>query len=153
MMDLEKYLAENKVWHRFIEKAETVHTADAAAAAGFDLNKVTKSLILLDQDKNCILAIIPGNCKLSFEKLKKVLNVKRIYLVPFEKAEEFSGYPPGATPMIFHKVSMKVLVDSKLAAYEAISGGGGTRTRLLELRTEDVIKLNSALVADITEQD
>jgi len=150
-MDIEKYLKENKIWHNFIEKAETIHTADAAKAAGFDLKKLSKSLVLLDQDKNPILAIIPGDCKLSFSKVKEVIGAKKVRLVPFEEAENYSGYPPGATPMVFHKIKMKVLFDKNFEKYEFIAGGGGGRSSLLELKTKDVIKLNNAIVADITE--
>ena len=150
-MNLERFLQENKVWHKFIDKPETIHTADAAQKAGIDLHKVTKSLVILDQDKNPILAIIPGNCKLSFEKLKNTLNLKKVRLVPFEEAENYSGYLPGATPMVHHKVKMRVILDVKLKKFESIYGGGGTRTRLLEMKVSDIIRLNEADVADITE--
>lgn len=58
-MELEKYLQEENIRHKFVDKPETIHTADAAKESGIDLNKITKSLVLLDQDKNPILAIIP----------------------------------------------------------------------------------------------
>ena len=73
------------------------------------------------------------------------------FLVKFENAQECSGYPPGATPMVYHKQQMKTVIDEKLTTYETIYGGGGVRTRILELRTEDVIKLNNAIIADISE--
>jgi len=46
---------------------------------------------------------------------------------------------------------MKVILDKKLIQYESIYGGGGKRTKILELKTKDVIRLNNAVVADITE--
>jgi Cys-tRNA(Pro) deacylase len=150
-MELEKYLKNGGVWYKFIEKPETIHTVDAASKAGIELNKVTKSLVLLDRDKNPILAIIPGDCKLSFSKVKEVINTKKVRLVPFEESKNYSGYLPGATPMVFHKVKMIVILDKKLTQYESIYGGGGERTKLLELKTNDVIRLNNAIVADITE--
>jgi len=71
-MEIEDYLKTNKIWHRFIEKKETIHTADAAKEAGINLRIITKSLLLIDQNKNLILAIIPGNCKLNFSKVKEL---------------------------------------------------------------------------------
>jgi Cys-tRNA(Pro) deacylase len=150
-MDLETYLEEKGIWHRFVNKPETIHTADASEKTGIDLKKITKSLILLDQDKNPIMAIIPGNCKLSFKKLKNSIEAKKVRLVPFEDAKNYSGYLPGATPMIHHKVEMKVIIDKRLSKYDTIFGGGGVRTKLLELKTDDVIRLNKALVEDIVE--
>jgi Cys-tRNA(Pro) deacylase len=150
-MDLEGYLKASGAWHRFVEKPETVHTADAAASAGIDLKRVTKSLIALDQDRNPILAVIPGDCKISFQKLRDAVGAKKVRLVPFEEAESYSGYLPGATPMVHHKAQMKVVIDSSLLQYDSIYGGGGERTKLLEMKTRDVIRLNGALVSDITE--
>ncbi len=150
-MDLENYLKENNIWHNFIEKPETIHTADASNVSGVDLNRLTKSLILLDQDHNPILVIIPGNCKLSFEKVKLATGVKKVRLVPFDDAEQYSGYLPGATPMVHHKVKMTVILDSKLQTFDSIYGGGGLRTKLLELKTKDVINLNNAMVKDVVE--
>jgi Ala-tRNA(Pro) deacylase len=150
-MELEQYLEENGVWHRFVDKPETIHTADAAASAGIDLERVTKSLVLLDQDKNPILAIIPGDSKLSFAKVKEAVGAKKVRMVPFDQAEEYSGYLPGATPMVCHKVKMRVLLDKRLTSFDSIYGGGGARTKLLELRVEDVVAINKAEIFDITE--
>lgn len=150
-MELEDYLKQEGIWYRFVDKPETIHTSDAAEKAGIELNKVTKSLVLLDQDRNPVLAIIPGDCKLSFPKVREAVGAKKVRLVSFEEAENYSGYLPGATPMIFHKVKMRVILDKKLTRYESVYGGGGERTKLLELKTNDVIRLNNAIVADITE--
>jgi Cys-tRNA(Pro) deacylase len=150
-MDIQEYLEEKQVWYRFVDKPETIHTADAAASAGIELEKVTKSLVLLDQDKNPILAIIPGDSKVSFSKVKASVGARRVRMVPFDEAETYSGYLPGATPMVCHRVQMKVLLDKKLTHFDTIYGGGGVRTRLLELKVSDVISLNQAEVADVTE--
>ena len=55
----------------------------------------------------------------------------------------------GATPMVFHKVNTKVVLDAKLKRYESIYGGG-KRTRLLEPKTNGIIRINNTVVADIT---
>ena len=150
--ELEKYLQENDVWYQFIEKQETIHTVDAASQSGLDLRKITKSLVLLNQDKEPIMAIIPGDQKLSFGRVKIVSGSKKVRMVPFEEAENYSGYLPGATPMVYHKIKMKVLLDRNLTKYETIFGGGGERTKLLELKVDDVIKLNEAIIGDLTEK-
>jgi len=53
--------------------------------------------------------------------------------------------------MVCHKIKMQVVVDKKLLQFETIFGGGGDRTKLLELKTSDVVRLNNAVVAEITE--
>ncbi len=150
-MNIETYLQENKAWHRFIDKPETVHTSDASLKTGIDLHKITKSLVVLNENRDPFLAIIPGDCKLSFNKMKNVTESRKIRLATPEEAESFSGYLPGATPMVHHKLEMSVIVDKKIAKYDTVYGGGGIRTKLLEMKVSDVIRLSKAVVADITE--
>lgn len=147
---LKNYLKQTGVWHRFIEKKETIHTADAAKAAGLELHRVTKNLVSKTDEGEPVLLIIPGDKKVRLKSAAKALGVRRVSLVSFEEAEKISGYPPGGTPSIGHKTRMRTLIDKSLLQYDTIYCGGGSRKRLLELKTEDVIRLNNAVVADIS---
>jgi len=147
---LERYLKQAGVWHRFIKKKETIHTADAAEAAGLDLHRVTKNLVSKTDVGEPVLLIIPGDRRVRLKSAAKALGARRVSLVSFEEAEEISGYPPGGTPSVGHKTKMRTVIDKSLLEYETIYCGGGSRDRLLELRTEDVIKLNNAVVAEIS---
>jgi Cys-tRNA(Pro)/Cys-tRNA(Cys) deacylase len=149
-MDLEKFLKENGLWYRFIEKSETIHTADAAKAAGIELNRLTKNLVSKTDSGEHVLLIVPGDKKVDLDKAAKVLGVRKIRLVPFDKAEEISGYPPGGTPSIGHKTPMKIVLDKSLLSYQTVFCGGGSRTRLLELRTEDIVRVGKAIISDIS---
>ncbi|RJS93888.1 hypothetical protein CW705_00995 [Candidatus Bathyarchaeota archaeon] len=147
---LERYLKQAGVWHRFIKKKETIHTADAAEAAGLDLHRVTKNLVSKTDEGEPVLLIIPGDRRVRLKSAAKALGARRVSLVSFEEAEEISGYPPGGTPSVGHKTKMRTVIDKSLLEYETIYCGGGSRDRLLELRTEDIIKLNNAVVAEIS---
>ena len=147
---LKNYLEETGIWHRFIEKKETIHTADAAKAAGLELHRVTKNLVSKTDEGEPVLLIIPGDRKVRLKSAARALDARRVSLVSFEEAEKISGYPPGGTPSIGHKTRMRTVIDKSLLQYETIYCGGGSRKRLLELRTEDVIKLNDAIVAEIS---
>lgn len=149
-MLLEDYLEENHVWHRFLEKAETIHTSDAAIATGIDLCRITKNLVSKTDKGEFVILVIPGDKKASLKRAAAILGVKNVQVVSFDNAECISGYPPGGTPSIGHKTRMRVLVDKSLLDYETLYCGGGSRDKLLELRIEDVIRLNNALVAEIS---
>jgi Cys-tRNA(Pro)/Cys-tRNA(Cys) deacylase len=150
-MDLKKYLEENKIWYEFVQREETIHAKDAAKSAGIELRLLSKSLVLLDQDKTPYIAIIPGNMKLSFNKIKSVLSVKKIRLCPFDETINYSGYLPGETPPVYHKANMKSVLDKHFLESEYMYGGGGERVLSVKLKVEDVIRLNSAVVEDIVE--
>lgn len=151
-MDLEEYLARAGVWYRFVEKAETVHTADASNATGIELNRITKNLVCRTSAGEYALLVIPGDRRVNLRRAAQALSVGNVQLLGFGEAEKISGYPPGGTPSIHHKTALDVVVDKGVLVHETIFCGGGTRDRLLELRTEDVLKLSKAITADISEQ-
>lgn len=149
-IDLESYLKQTGVWHRFIRKPETVHTADAARVVGIELSRVTKNLVSEADGGGYAMLIIPGDKRVNLKKAAEALGVKRVRLVSFDQAEQISGYPPGGTPSVGHKTKMRMVLDKSLLSYETIYCGGGSRDKLLELRTNDVISLNEAVVAEIS---
>jgi Cys-tRNA(Pro) deacylase len=148
-MNLIAFLKTQNVWYRIVEKEVTIHTADAAAATGIPLEQVTKSLVFL-ADKKPILAIIPGTHRVDTGKLKRALNVQKIHMVPFTQVEKYSGYPPGATPPIHHKQIQDVVIDQTVMQFDTVYGGGGSREKLIELKTKDIQKVNAAKVVDIS---
>jgi Cys-tRNA(Pro)/Cys-tRNA(Cys) deacylase len=151
-MDLEAFLSGSGIWHRFIEKQETVHTADASRATGIDLSRITKNLVCRTSTGRYALLVVPGDRRVNLQRAAQALNAGNIQLLGFREAEEISGYPPGGTPSVHHKSQLDVVVDTSVLAHETIFCGGGTRGRLLELRTRDIMNLNKATAADISEK-
>jgi Cys-tRNA(Pro)/Cys-tRNA(Cys) deacylase len=150
-MDLDEYLFNAGVWHRFVEKTETVHTADASHATGIELNRITKNLVCRTSKGAYALLIIPGDRRVNLQRAAQALAVSNVQLLGFREAEEVSGYPPGGTPSVHHKKALDVVVDKSVLEHETIFCGGGTRGRLLELRTEDILKLTKANTAEISD--
>jgi prolyl-tRNA editing enzyme YbaK/EbsC (Cys-tRNA(Pro) deacylase) len=55
-------------------------------------------------------------------------------------------------PSICHKTPLKAVVDKNVLIHETLFCGGETRSRLLELRTEDALRLSKATTADISKE-
>jgi len=149
-MDLEGFLKQNGLWYRMISKAETVHTADAAIATGIELQRITKNLVSETNEGEYVMLIVPGDRRVDLEAAAKTLNVRRVRLVPFNQSEGISGYPPGGTPSIGHKTRMRTIVDESVLKYDTVYCGGGSRDKMLELKTADIVRLNNAITAKIT---
>lgn len=149
MATLGEYLARKGLWHRFVEKAETVHTKDAARSAGVELARVTKNLVSVTPEGLYALLVIPGDRRVNLAAAAEALGTRSVHLVPFDRAESISGYPPGATPTVGHRREMRIVFDRCLTAYSTFYCGGGTRTRLVELRTAEVLETTGASVAEI----
>jgi Cys-tRNA(Pro) deacylase len=147
-MNLISYLKAKNIWFNILEKRSTVHTAEAAAATGLPLERVTKSLVFF-ADGQPVIAIIPGICKVDKGKLKAVLGARNVRIVSFAEAERYSGYPPGATPPVHHKKITRIVMDQRVMAFDTVYGGGGSRRKLIELKPQDIQRLNNAIVSDI----
>lgn len=148
-LNLEGYLMREGVWYRILSKASTVHTADASKVTGIPLKRITKSLVF-KADGRPVLGVVPGDSKVDLGKLAKTLGADKVELVPFDVAQDFSGYPPGGTPPVHHANISKVVFDSELMRFDTIFGGGGTRDKLIEIRVDDAVRLSQAVVADIS---
>jgi Cys-tRNA(Pro)/Cys-tRNA(Cys) deacylase len=148
-LSLKQFLDNHKVWHKFVMKPETIHTADAATVTGIELHKVTKNLVSITDTGEYILLIVPGDSKVNLKVVTKLLGVKKVRLVPFSDAEKISGYPPGGTPSVGHKTNMRTIIEKKLLTFETVYCGGGSRDKLLEIRVQDIVKLNDAIIAEL----
>jgi len=151
-MDLEARLRASGIWYRFLEKPETVHTTDASRATGIDLHRITKNLVCRTSDGRHALLVLAGDQRVNLQRAAQALNARNVQLVGFNEAETVSGYPPGGTPSVCHKTPLTVVIDEPLLAYETIFCGGGTTSKLLELRTADVLTLSKGITASISEQ-
>ena len=150
-MDLEDYLKNAGVWFRFYDKPETVHTADASQATGIELNRITKNLVCRTSDGRFALLVVPGDKKVNLQSAAQVLGARNVQLLGFDEAESVSGYPPGGTPSVHHRVTLQIVVDKQLLTGDTFFCGGGARNRLLELRTADLLKLTNALTGFISQ--
>ncbi len=141
------------VWHRFIQKPEsTVHTADASKVTGIDLHRISKNLMAKTSDGRYAILIVPGDRIVNYKAAAQALGCKSIGLVPFNEAESISGFPPGGTPSIGHDKRLAAVIDEELTQFETFYCGGGSTKMLLELRRDDVIRLNEAKIFKISQQ-
>ena len=148
--DLECYLKRRGIWHRFISKPETVHTADAAKVSGIALSRITKNLVSETDIGEHVLLIVPGNRKVDLPAAANALGVGNVALIPFNKSQSVSGYTPGGTPSLGHKNEIRSVLDESLLSCETVFCGGGSRDRLLELRPCDIVEFGGAFIARIS---
>ena len=149
-MNLKAYLIRIGVEFEFFEKKET-HTAEAAAKSlSVPLDKIIKSIIFVDEKKSPLLAIVCGDQYVSRKKLQQVLGLKKAKTASQKIAEQTTGYPTGGIPPIGHRNPLRTVIDPLVLENEFIWAGGGTRKKMVKLKTSDVLLLSKALVKDIT---
>lgn len=147
---LAEFLKKEKIWFKLHEFEEDVKTAEKASRQ-VPQEKIIKSLVFMDSNQEPFIVIIQANKKVDFKKVKKVLGVKDVRLASAKEVLENSGYAVGAVPPIFYKNVKRVIVDAKTTKIDVVFAGGGDVNKLIEMKMEDIIKLNNAIIEDISE--
>ncbi len=151
--DLRAFLKKNGVKARFkIFKSHTMTVADAERQLGVSRERIIKSIVFLDENDAPILAIVPGDRKVSREKLAGACRVNRVRIAGFEEVKQLTGYEAGAVPPVGHERQLRTLIDLRLLTLEKVFGGGGAVNVLLEIDPRDIKRLANAKVADIIDE-
>ena len=101
-----------------------------------------------------VLAAIPATKKLDRRKLADVLGVPytSIRFASQQEVEEITGFKIGSIPPFGLPKHAMVFIDRKLASYQQVWCGTGKRTESLRIRFEDLCRLSSASVVDISKE-
>lgn len=146
---LKKFLDDLGVWYRFHRFSEHTMTVEAAAKQlNVDPDKIIKTLVVISERGEPFIAIIPGDKKLNLNKLS-VITGSKVRMAKAREVEKITGYPIGALPPVGHSIT--TYIDANVLKHDRVVGGGGDTHSLIELRTEDLIKLTKAVISDITE--
>lgn len=145
---LELILSSKNVWHRFIEFSEPVKTVEQAGRK-VQVEKIAKSIVMVDSAGDSLLAIVPAKSKVSHKKLKRILAVRDVRLATPEEVLRHSGYPAGGVPP-FSNIS-RILLDPQVLEKETAIVGGGDVNKLLEVGTKDIVATLRPKIADISE--
>lgn len=121
----------------------------AAEAVGRPLEAVCKTLIVRAAGKSYWVAIIPGDQRFDPGLMAAAIGVKSVDLADRAEAEKVSGYHVGGTSPFAIRRKLPVVIEESLLALDKILLNGGRRGVLVELATEDVVRLLEAKVADI----
>ena len=144
---LKLFLTSNNVWYRFIEFDEPVKTVEESARK-VSVEKIAKSIVMVDSNDDSLLAVVPAQSKVSHKKNKAVLAVRDVRLASPEEVLKHSGYPVGGVSP-FNNIS-RVLLDPQVLKNDTVIVGGGDIDKLIEVRTEDIVNILKPRIDDIT---
>jgi prolyl-tRNA editing enzyme YbaK/EbsC (Cys-tRNA(Pro) deacylase) len=145
--NLKALLISHNLWHRFIEFSEPVKTVEQAGRK-VQVEKVAKSIVMVDSNSEFLLAIVPAQSKVSHKKIKSLLAVRDVRLASPDEVLKYSGYPVGGVPP-FNNIK-RVLVDPQILRNETVIVGGGDVDKLVEVRTKDIVGFSKPRIADIS---
>ena len=124
------------------------NAADGAKHYGISLNETTPTFLLNAKDKY-YAAIISGNTRISFKKLKQVLGVKEISMANPETVLNLTGAKVGEVCLI--NCELTTLIDQCVLKNINCYGGCGAPKSTLRINAQDLVRITNAQIIDFTE--
>jgi len=121
----------------------------AAEAVGRPLETCCKTLIVDVSGRQFWVAIVPGDQRFDTRKMAAAVGARQADLAEHAEAEKITGYRVGGISPFAMRRRLPVLVEESLLALEKISVNGGRRGTLVELSTQDLVRLLDARPADL----
>ena len=121
----------------------------AAEAVGRPLEATCKTLIVKAAGRQFWIAIVPGDQRFDTRKMAAAIGAKQADLAESAEAESLTGYHVGGISPFALRRALPVIIEESLLALDKIVVNGGQRGVLVELATEDVVRLLDARPADI----
>ncbi len=128
------------VEYRALEHEPVRTSEQAAEVRGTPLERGAKALVL-DTGQGYVMAVISAARKVDFKALKQFLGTKRVQMARPEQVLEATGCEPGGVPPFGNLFGLRVLVDPSIAEQELIDFNAGERTRSIEMRADDYLRL------------
>lgn len=123
---------------------------EAAAARGVTPGEIVKSMVVRLGESDYAIALVPGDRKISWSKLRGAMGVNRAKMPSAEEAFEITGFERGTITPFGVKSPLPVLADETVPD-GAISMGGGAHDVALYLDGADLKRHFDAQVLDITD--
>lgn len=129
--------------------AEAINSADDGVMRGVGRLEQMAPTFLIQSEHGWICAVISGQSRLSYKKIKKQLGLKNISLAKPEDVELVTGAKIGTVSLI--NPGLLTIVDSYLMTLDTVYGGCGAPRHTLQICVADLIAISQAQVFDFTD--
>jgi prolyl-tRNA editing enzyme YbaK/EbsC (Cys-tRNA(Pro) deacylase) len=96
-----------------------------------------------------IAAIIRGDTRLSYKKIKHKLGLKNVSLAAPEQVQQLTGSEVGHVSLV--NPGLQTILDERVLEIETIYGGTGEPNHTLRISPQAVVTLTQAQIFDFTE--
>jgi Cys-tRNA(Pro)/Cys-tRNA(Cys) deacylase len=135
------------------DPACTNFALEAAEKLNLPMESVFKTLLITD-DKQFFVAIIPVTHTMSLKKAAHAFGLKKVRMAKPDEAERITGYLVGGISPIGQKKMLKTALDASAKPLEKIYVSGGKRGLDVGLVPEDLLKaIHGAVYFDLIDEN
>lgn len=124
---------------------------EAAEKLGLNMTEVFKTLMVTD-DKNYFIAILPVSHQLNLKKVASAFSCKKLHMADPKIAERLTGYLVGGISPIGQKKRLKTVICETAKNLKKIYVSGGKRGLDIGLDPHDLSQVLDANFADIVDE-
>jgi Ala-tRNA(Pro) deacylase len=134
-------LDERGATYRVIEHDPEGETAAVSRLRGHDPAQAAKCLIVMvkvdRKTTKFAAAVIPGDRRVDFDKLKAIFGGRYASFASSEVAEELAGTPVGTIPPFAFDDRIRLIMDPELLQYPEVFFNAARLDRTIALKTDD----------------
>ena len=146
---IESFLNENHISHELKQFVMSVATVEmAAGAVGASLDKMIKTVVMIDKKNDVYVAITRGDDRVSISRYGLHMKLDGLRMAKQDEVLARTGFPAGGVPPL--GFIAKFVVDVKVKDMPFCWSGGGSDKALLKLNPADIIRATNAMVVKIT---
>ena len=121
----------------------------AAEAVARPLEMVCKTLVAKATGNVYWLVIVPGDQRFDLRRMAAAIGARQVEMAPSPEAEKITGYKVGGISPFAQRRKLPVAIEESLLALDTVIVNGGRRGVLVEMPTEELVRLLDARPLDI----
>ncbi|OFX29647.1 MAG: aminoacyl-tRNA deacylase, partial [Armatimonadetes bacterium RBG_16_67_12] len=126
--------------------AQAFTAAEAAERLNLPPEQIFKTLVVRSDDRQIMLACVPGNHDLNLRALAKAAGVKRAEMVDVSDLMRLVGYVKGAVSPVGTRRVCPTYIDRSALDHARISVSAGVRGLQIWIDPKDLVKATDAKV-------
>jgi len=145
---LKRIIAERGIKAEHLSFKTSCHSvADAAETVGAEPEDFIKSICMLGEDGEVIVAIVKGEDRASTSRVAKALGTGRPRVAAPAEVLGLTGFPVGGTPGFGFEATY--LVDPRVMEKEVVYLGGGSDCALVRMSPRELVRANGGRVVRV----